>query len=140
MNYLDWIDQQIDKHQRLVAKYTLARQVLEEANKALHPPKPKPKPKQLTHSRVADDDESGETIRQAVLDELTKNGPQNSGSVIDHMGMGGDMKRKQKIYNALSQMRLAGQLDKSATGIYSIPTVHHGVAEEEQPVKLNGTR
>jgi hypothetical protein len=138
MNYQEWIEQQIVNHQREVAKYEIALEVIRAANKILHPPKQKAiaapaASKAKPGPRTMD----GGVWRDRVLRELEKSGPQDSGTMIEKMGFK-TKEEKQKIYNAMSQLKLDGKLDKSDTGIYSIPAIHHGLAPERPKNGTNG--
>lgn len=129
--YIEWIDQQLEHHQREVARLTIAREVVVEAAAALAPkPEKKPRvfvsilPKKEKKPKVKSD------VRENMVEMIKNVGPVTAGMAID-LYSAKNKQERQQVYNALSTLRLAGKLIKDdKSGIYSLPV--------EEPVAQAG--
>ena len=126
-SYMDWINHEIDKHQREIAKLTLAADVIERASKELGreyaSAKPQPvKPVKPRVTRV-----SRYEARNQVL-QILADGPKVSGDLsVAIVGKDGDRK---PVQNALYHLRINGQIVRDTEGRYSLPP--KPIVEEEE--------
>src|SRR5262245_48286931 len=106
MTHIEWIEQQIKKHQTAIARLTIALEVIAESNRANHP-KPKPKPKALPKPRATEPSDM-----RAVMLDILKEGPATSGDIIAAHAF-----PPQQVYNALSILYLKGLLTRNSNGL-----------------------
>lgn len=122
--YIEWIDSQLEFHQTEVARLTIARGVVEEAATALdimrHKPKAEPKPPKAPKTQPVTRVNEGDMWRTKIISHLAEHGPHDSNALIEAFGLSGKQGR-QKVYNAVSKMRIDGLLDKTEEGVYSLP-------------------
>ena len=122
MNYLEWIDAQINKHQTEIARLTVARSVIEEAGEAIRVNKipkgllPKPKPKyvrKFPHGSGAS--RNMVLAALATLDHAATPGEINAIVMAENK----DVTAK-ALWNALYHLRKKGEVVREG-GFYSLP-------------------
>jgi hypothetical protein len=131
--YLDWVDRQIDHHQREIAALTIARKILVAADKEFAPAQPKlrtlPKEKLRHRPRVV-----GKT-RTLIMDAVATlgDGPWDSRTITDAVKAAHPEVEDKALWNAMYNAKRVGQLVQDpTTKLYSLPENNSGVNKETE--------
>jgi hypothetical protein len=114
-SYIDWIDAEIDQHQRAIAKLTIAREVIEQARKLMTPEEPKRLPKPQPE-KIKRQSPRPSLPRQQILALLAERGPLTSGDITRAFPV---FDQKQ-LWNALYHMRKNGSISRNEKGYYYV--------------------